>query len=325
MKVSVILPTLNADKYLSELIGSLQSQTLSPHEIIVVDSQSDDGTALLAKRLGAKLVMIERADFDHGGTRNLAAKKATGDVIVFMTQDALPQHDRFLEEIVAPFQDMRVAAVCGRQVARTDSNVLEQMTRDINYPELYIHKTLADLDRFGIKLFFFTNVCSALRRETFLQIGGFPAPIILNEDMMIAAKCITNGFAVVYNPRASVIHSHDYSLKKQFRRNFDIGVSMRMNEWVFHYARAEKEGGRLIKEQLGRLYKQGKWTWIPRWFAEAGAKYLGYRLGVSYKRIPMGLRKKFSMHPDFWLHYDQSQIVREPAIFKPEAQSVSHR
>lgn len=325
MKVSVILPTLNAEKYLSALIGKLKEQTLPPHEIIVIDSESDDRTVHLARHLGAKVILVERKAFDHGGTRNLAAKKASGDAIVFMTQDALPQHDRFLEEIVAPLQDTRVAAVCGRQIARSDSNVLEQMTRQINYPEQYSHKTLADLDRFGIKLFFFTNVCSALRRETFLQIGGFPAPIILNEDMMIAAKCITNGFAVVYNPRAGVIHSHDYSLIKQFKRNFDIGVSMRMNEWLFHYARAEKEGGRLVIEQLGRLWKQGNWAWVPRWFAEAVAKYLGYRLGVSYKKIPMGLRKRFSMHPNFWLNYHQSQIVREPVIFKPEAQTVSHR
>lgn len=324
MKVSVILPTLNAEKYLVQLIGKLQKQTLIPHEIIVIDSQSDDGTLLLAKRLGTKVICIERKDFDHGGTRNLAAEKATGEVIVYMTQDAVPQNERFLEEIVAPFSDTKVAAVCGRQIARTDSNVLEQMTRDINYPELYIHKTLADLNRFGIKLFFFTNVCSAIRRDILLQLGGFPSPIILNEDMMIAAKCITNGYAVVYNPRASVIHSHDYSLKKQFKRNFDIGVSMRMNEWIFQYARAEKEGGRLVKAQLSRLWKQGHWKWIPKWLAEAGAKYLGYRLGVSYKQIPIPLRRKCSMHPDFWYNYNKSQIVREPVIFKAEAQSLSN-
>jgi len=324
VKVSVILPTLNAEKYLVKLIGKLQQQTLKPHEIIVIDSRSDDGTVLLAKRLGAKVMSVEREEFDHGGTRNLAAQKASGDAIVYMTQDAMPQHEYFLEEIVAPLSDTNVAAVCGRQIARSESTVLEQMTRDINYPELYIHKTLADLDRYGIKLFFFTNVCSAIRRDTFLKLGGFPAPIILNEDMMIAAKCITNGFAVVYNPRASVIHSHDYTLKKQFKRNFDIGVSMSMNEWIFQYARAEKEGGRLVKEQLGRLWRQGNWKWIPRWFAEAGAKYLGYRLGVSYKKLPVWLRRKFSMHPDFWFNYHKSQIVREPVIFKAEAQSVSN-
>ncbi|CAI6082018.1 glycosyltransferase family 2 protein [Cohnella sp. JJ-181] len=324
MKISVILPTLNAEKYLVKLIGKLQEQTVRPHEIIVVDSRSDDGTLLMSKRLGTRVMSVERKDFDHGGTRNLAAQKATGDVIVFMTQDAVPHHERFLEEIIAPFADTRVAAVCGRQIARSDSNVLEQMTRDINYPELYIHKTLADLDRFGIKLFFFTNVCSAIRRDTFLQLGGFPAPIILNEDMMIAAKCITNGYAVVYNPRASVIHSHDYSLKKQFKRNFDIGVSMRMNEWIFQYARAEKEGGRLVKEQLGRLWKQGDWKWIPKWIGEAAAKYAGYRLGVSYKKLPVMFRRRFSMHPGFWSNYDKSQIVREPVIFKAEAQSVSN-
>ncbi|MBB6670617.1 glycosyltransferase family 2 protein [Cohnella nanjingensis] len=308
MNISVILPTYQAEPYLPELLKRLKGQSTPPHEIIVVDSSSTDRTVEIAKHSGAKVLVINKEEFDHGGTRNYAAQEASGEVLAFMTQDALPEGRDFLASLTGPLRDSQVAAVCGRQIARANANVLEQMTREINYPEEMIRKSFGDLKRYGIKLFFFTNVCSAIRRDAFMKLGGFPEPIILNEDMILAAKCILSGYSIVYNPDAGVIHSHDYTLMGQFRRNFDIGVSMRMNDWIFQYTTAEREGRKLVKQQLSRLWRGGHWRWIPRWFAEAAAKYAGYRLGLSYRSLPMRLRRKFSMHAGFWLlHEDKLQ------------------
>ncbi|MCC3374108.1 glycosyltransferase family 2 protein [Cohnella sp. REN36] len=307
MRISVILPTYQAEPYLAELIERLQAQSLQPHEIIVVDSSSSDRTVEIASSYDCRVLVIGKSEFDHGGTRNHAAKEASGDVLVYMTQDALPGSREFLEHLIEPLRDAQVGAVCGRQVAREDANVLEQMTREINYPNQMIRKTFEELDRYGIKLFYFTNVCSAFRRETFMKLGGFPDPIILNEDMMISAKCILSGYTVIYNPKASVIHSHNYSIKKQFQRNFDIGVSMRMNSWILQYATAEREGRKFAQEQLSQLWQGGHWRWIPRWFVESAAKYIGYRLGLSYTTLPFGLRQWCSMNPHFWHHHRDLQ------------------
>ncbi|TVX97064.1 glycosyltransferase [Cohnella terricola] len=300
MKVSIILPTLNAELYISVLVSRLRNQTLPPHEIIVVDSNSEDNTVGEAQKLGATILSVERNDFDHGGTRNFAASHAKGDILVFMTQDALPESDTFIEELIAPFSDPKVAAAYGRQIARPEATPIEQMTREFNYPDDSKLKTIADVDKYGIKTFFFSDVCSAIRKDVFVEVGGFPEPIISNEDMIYAAKCILKGYSIAYASEAAVLHSHQYKLSQEFRRNFDIGVSLKMNDWIFQYARPEGEGLRLIKAQLRYLCRPKLWIWLPRWFAESVAKFLGYRMGLSYRRIPRKIVRKFSMHRMFW-------------------------
>lgn len=301
VRASVIIPTLNAAAWLPELIARLKSQSLPPSEIIVVDSSSSDGTAELAAAHGARVVSVARDDFDHGGTRNLAARQAQGDVLVFLTQDALPLDDGFLAALVRPLlEEEGVAAVCGRQVPRPDADVLDRTAREFNYPPEPTRKTLADADRYGIKAFFFSNVCSAVRRDAFEEAGGFPEPAILNEDMVLAARLMQAGYAVAYEPGARVWHSHRYSPVQQFRRYFDIGVSLRMNDRLLRYAKAEGEGARLLRHQLRVLSRERRWGTMPRLMLEAAAKYAGYRLGLAHRKLPLFLCRKFSMHRHFW-------------------------
>ncbi|MBN2980684.1 glycosyltransferase family 2 protein [Cohnella algarum] len=301
MQISVIIPTLNAERYLPALLDRLHRQTVKAHEIIVVDSDSGDRTVAIARENGAKVLQIPKERFDHGGTRNMAASKASGDVLVFLTQDALPEDDRLLEALTRPLAEHpEVSSVCGRQVARPGAAVLERMTAELNYPPEPQHKSLKDLDRLGIKLFFFTNVCAAYRREAFEAIGRFPEPIILNEDMVITARFILNGYTVVYQSEARVIHSHHYTLRQQFRRNFDIGASLRIHNWILKHAKAEGQGVKLVKKQMQQLLQSGDWRSVPRLVLEAAAKYSGYRLGLSYPAIPMFIRKKLSMYSFYW-------------------------
>ncbi|BBI36172.1 glycosyltransferase family 2 protein [Cohnella abietis] len=300
IQVSVIIPTLNAASYLNGLLTRLLDQSVVLNEIIVVDSMSNDNTIEVAQRLGATVLSIDRSSFDHGATRNFAASHAKGDILVYITQDALPSGYHFIEELIAPFEDSQVVAAYGRQVARPEADPIERMTREFNYSMKPIRKSMADVNRYGIKTFFFTNVCSAMRKDFFDKVGGFPEPIISNEDMIFAAKCILQGYSIVYTPKASVVHSHHFTLMQQFRRHFDIGVSLRMNEWLFQYAKPEGEGVRLIKTQLKHLMTARLWMWIPRWAAETVVKYSGYRLGLSYKRIPRKMLKKCSMQRSFW-------------------------
>ena len=106
--VSVIIPTYRAGAALGELLERLWSQTLRPREIIVIDSDSRDGTAELARSLGAIVYEIDQRDFDHGGTRNEAASRAGGEVLVFMTQDAMPASGDLLERS----EERRVGKEC---------------------------------------------------------------------------------------------------------------------------------------------------------------------------------------------------------------------
>jgi rhamnosyltransferase len=113
--ISVIIPTLNAEKTICRLIDNIHKQTFLPIEIFVIDSSSCDRTASLVASLGCKLIIIDRHLFDHGGTRDLVARQASGSILVFMTQDAIPCDNTLLENLVEPLSDRKIAASFAQQ------------------------------------------------------------------------------------------------------------------------------------------------------------------------------------------------------------------
>src|SRR4030042_3906700 len=280
MEISIIIPTLNAGVYIEKLLSLLRAQDTKPLEIIIIDSSSRDNTIDITKRFGAKTIIIPGHTFNHGKTRNLAAVEARGDILVFMTQDALPQDNTLLSKLTAPIQISDIAATFGRHIPRSDASPLEVFARQFSYPDPPSIKAIDDIKRYGIKTFRFTNVCSAIKKELFLKAGMFPEGIRANEDMLMAAKLILNGYKVTYVPDAKVIHSHNCSLLQQFRRYYNIGSSFKNNSWILKYARAEGEGIRFIKEQASFVLKRHKYFWIPYIFLESMTKYAGYRIGL---------------------------------------------
>ncbi|KQO15372.1 glycosyltransferase family 2 protein [Paenibacillus sp. Leaf72] len=301
VKVSVIIPTLNAGLEFVELIQRLQKQTLLPYEIIVMDSSSEDGTPERALQLGTRVLTVLRSEFDHGGTRNTAAAQAKGDFFVFMTQDALPYDEQLLEKLVQPLlDDARTACSYARQIPYPHAGILERLARASNYPREPRLKSKADIDQMGIQTFICSNVCAAYRRETFYEMGSFDAPVIFNEDMFMAATCVMNGYSIAYAAEAGVYHSHDYTLMQQFRRFFDNGVSMCRNEWIIPFSKVGKPGFKLVKTQLQCLLKEHRYHLIPVLFAESAAKLIGYKLGIKHKRLPVFLCRYFSMHKLIW-------------------------
>ena len=280
MKISIIIPTLNASAHMEKLFSMLQAQDIKFLEVIIIDSSSIDNTVDIAKGFGAKTIVIPKHTFNHGKTRNMAAMEAKGDILVFMTQDALPMDYTLLSNLTAPLHLPDIAATFGRHVPRADASLLEVFARQFNYPDKESSKGISDIKKYGIKAFFFSNVCSAIKKELFLKAGMFPEGIRANEDMLMAAKLILNGYKVTYVPDAMVIHSHNYSLLQQFRRYYNIGSSLRNNSWILKYARAEGEGIRFIKGQVSFVLKRHKYFWIPYIYLESMTKYAGYRIGL---------------------------------------------
>lgn len=301
MEISVIIPTLNGEKFIKPLIDSLKRQTVSPKEIIIIDSSSDDSTVRIAQIKGCITKVIDRKAFDHGGTRNLGESMASGDVIVFMTQDAIPRNEKFLGNLTSPLAEPRIAASFARQVAKEDATPIEKFTREFNYPSQTIFKDKDSIQYMGIKAFFFSDVSSAVRKDAFVKVGRFPEKIIMNEDMILAARLILEGFKVAYVSEAEVIHSHNYNFAQQFKRNFDIGVSHNRNRWLLEHARAEGEGLKYVKGQFAFLMKNSSYRkWIPYAMGLTIAKYSGYKMGLWEDIIPLNIKKRFSMHRGFW-------------------------
>jgi rhamnosyltransferase len=300
MKVSVIIPTKNGGKYLGRLFKTLEEQTFKPTQILVVDSSSDDDTLEICKASGADILQIGAETFDHGGTRNLAASMTRGEVLVFTTQDSLFKGNECLKNLVMPLESPTVAASYGRQVPREDANPVEKFVRFFNYPPMELIKGLDDLPNLGVKTFFFSNACSAIKRNAFEEVGGFPQKAIMNEDMFLAAKLLMKGYRIAYQPNAVVYHSHNYSLTTQFKRYFDIGTFFNENRWIRDLTRPEGEGMRYLKEELIFLSANGQKSWIPYALADTAVRFLGYRVGLLEEKLPSYLKKRASRNRGFW-------------------------
>ena len=280
MRVSVIIPTLNAGRWLKRQLDALVNQTVAA-EIIVVDSGSTDDTVSIAKGYDGRvrLVEIPRESFDHGGTRNAALKLCGGEFAVMLTQDALPTDDQCLEALLGAFDDPRVAAAFGRQVAWPDAPEYERLTRAFNYPEAGRTWTEADIPRYGVKSYFFSNVCAAYRRSALEAVGGFDAPIETNEDMLMAARLLHAGYALGYVPEASVWHAHVRTISQEYARNAAAGRVMERYRARLNGADADREGLRLVSFVSRGLLRRGRLGELLTFWVHAAARYMGFRAG----------------------------------------------
>jgi len=279
VSISVIIPTCEAGALLEPLIRSLQHQTVRPDEIVVIDSESSDGTAERARALGAKVIRILRKEFDHGGTRDKAFRQSCGEIVLFMTQDALPADEHYIEHLIAPFEDEKVGAAGGRQIARPDARAYERAVRAFSYPDENRMWDAADIDELGVRAFLISDVCSAYRRSSYELAGGFEQPLMTNEDMLMAASLLDAGFRLAYAGGAAVIHSHHYSLKQEYRRNHLIGRFMQRYQARLHHARETGTGMRLVKYVLGRLIRQRKFGECIAFCFNCAARLAGNRMG----------------------------------------------
>lgn len=304
--VDVIIPTYKPDKSLFKLIDRLNSQTVKPNKIILMNTEEKYYDSLVmgqkhdASGDNLEVHHLSKREFDHGRTRNFGVMKSKADIFIMMTQDAMPADDKLIEKLIAPLEDESIAAAYARQLASVGSSTVEKLTRIYNYPSKSLVKGKKDIERLQIKAFFCSNVCCAYRRETFDELGGFVNKAIFNEDMLFAAKALNEDFRIAYVAGARVFHSHEYSAKQQFKRNFDNGVSHRDNPEVFENIKSEGEGKRMVKTVINKLCANKEASKVPGYIWMSACKYMGFKLGERYDKLPKKLVVKCTTNPDYF-------------------------
>ena len=292
---TVIIPTLNAAETLPRQLDAVLGQRPAPEAVIVVDSQSDDGTVALAASLpGVRVIPIRRGDFDHGGTRDMAIRACGTPFVVLLTQDALPMGPSWAEALLEPFGDERVAAVCARQVARPGARAYEKAVRAFRYPGQSREWGRADLPGLGVRGYLLSDVCAAYRRSAYDAVGGFEHPLMTNEDMLIAADLLNAGWRLAYSAEAVVWHSHNHTLKQEYARNRLIGEFLERYRERFSGAGETGEGLRLVREVSLTLARQGKPGELAAFWLNCGARLLGNRAGK--RRARRGMRARGGEH-----------------------------
>lgn len=313
----VIIPVYKADKKLERLLAMLLQQTLRPAKIILMNTEAEGFTvANLRERVEKvaakndnptlpsveiKIVRVEKKDYDHGGTRNLAVRKYS-DAAYFlcMTQDVIPTDVYLIEKLMRCFGEENVGAAYAGQLAAEHASFTEKYLRLHNYPAESVTKTKADMERFGIKTYMISNACAMYRRSRYEELGGFVTDTIFNEDMIYGAALIEAGDAICYCAKAQVYHTHNYGLTAQFKRSFDMAVSQKNYPDVFGKVSSEKEGFRYVKGALEYCWGQKKFGDMFLFLADAVARYAGFFLGKHYKSLPEKAVLACTLQPAYW-------------------------
>lgn len=298
--VTVIIPTLNAESTLEIQLSQLKNQT-HDIDILVFDSSSTDETMNILKTEDISFKTISRLDFNHATTRNIA-QNYDADFYLFLTQDAIPTDNYLIENLLKPFDDKEVVISYARQIPYKTADATERFARETNYSDISMVKSKESLSELGIKTFFSSNSCAMYRASYFKEVGGFKEGLIMNEDMEFAARAILDDKKIAYCADAKVRHSHVYNVRDIFKRYFDIGIFFKTNEWISHevnkYSSTESTGVKQAKKELMYLLKNSPLS-IPKSIVFSLTKYIAFKLGYQYDKLPLNLRKIFSLHKNY--------------------------
>jgi rhamnosyltransferase len=298
--ISVVIPVKDGGTDLVRCLEAIGRQRVDDEvEIVVIDSSSSDGSAARASSLGASVHTIPAAEFHHGSTRNLGARMARGETLVFTSQDAYAADELWLARLTAALdRDDGIAGAYGRQLPHANATPPEQYFLDFLYGPSPRVQRLRNGDDLTFQATLFSNVNSAMPRALW-EAYPFAEDIVMSEDQEWSRRVLKAGLALVYEPKAAVYHSHVYSVAGAMRRFFDSGASAEHSYVDGSASRAalRKAGAEYAKGELRWLWTTGQRRWIPYTAVYEVAKFAGLQLGRRHRLLPDAFKKRMSAHP----------------------------
>ena len=303
--ISIVIPVKNGGADLVRCLEAIARQRVDEEfEIVVVDSGSRDGSAGRAESFGARVHGIPPSEFHHGRTRNLGARLARGDTLVFTSQDAYAADESWLAHLTAPLRDKeRLAGVYGRQLPHHDARPPERYFLDFLYGPEPRRQRLEEGEELSFEVTLFSNVNSAIPRRTW-EAYPFADDIVMSEDQEWSRRVLRAGFGLVYAPDAAVHHSHAYSVVGAMRRFFDSGASAERS-YVDEQGSSSKSalwkaGVRYGQGEIEWLWTTGQRRWIPYATVYELAKFAGLQLGRQHRLLPNPVKARLSQYPEYW-------------------------
>ncbi len=312
-EVTVAIPVRNGGRQFARTLEALARQTVA-HELLVCDSGSSDGSVELAGAGGARVIEIPASRFSHGGTRNLLMQEAGGGHVAFLTQDAEPADERWLERLLEGFSlASDVALVYGSYLPRPGAapavrleleRWFEGLSPDgaprVDRLTVDERRSAAARELMGARGFF-TDANACISRESWSRVGFREVPYA--EDRVLAIDMLREGFAKAYVPHAAVIHSHDYTALHELERCFDEWRGLcEVYGWREPLSPARRLAG--LRGELGwarrRLEHEGASVpWRLATLASVArhhvVRLIGALLGSRAGRLPASVRGRLSL------------------------------
>ncbi|WP_392340460.1 glycosyltransferase [Moritella marina] len=199
--ISVIIRTLNEERYLDELLQSIENQNrnLFNVEIVIVDSGSTDKTLVIAKNYGCRITYIKKEDFTFGRSLNIGCEFADGEFLVFISGHCIPSSPNWLNELCIPLHEGKSEYTYGRQIGRDTTKFSEQC---------HFNKWFPEYSKIPQNGYFCNNANAAMTKSTWLQFK-FDELLTGLEDMHLAKRLVENSGTISYIATAPVYHIHD--------------------------------------------------------------------------------------------------------------------
>jgi len=316
VEISIIILVKNGGAYLEQVLKRVFSQKGEREfEVLAIDSGSKDDSTEILRRFRVRMKEIPPAVFNHGETRNLGASLSEGTYLVFLTQDAIPGNEAWLENLVKPLrEDPQVAGAFSSHRPRKNCHLMER--RQILQTELVSGKTRRVNSAVGNPEFemnrypfvWFSNTSSCLRREVWEKIPF--RKVAFAEDQDWAERVLEAGYKTVYVPDSIVIHSHNYRPVMNFKRHFEHARAMKeifgkeevpLFKTIFFATRDSVRADFQFFRSEG-----GKKVAFLRWFFPSLFWYLsafsGLWLGSRPEKIPPRWRDRLTL---------QSSIIKQ--------------
>lgn len=275
--ISIICPLYNAINY----IDSLHKSFLMQEEVNILDinyvlTESLDGTEEYLKHNNLKYKKIQRNEFSHSLVREKAAFESTADIVVFVTQDVVIEDKKWLYNLTKDI-DNEIVATYSRQITKYDN--IEKYTREKNYPDISSIVSKEDIEKLGLRTFFFSDASSAISRDVFVKLNGYDNKNLpISEDMYIAYKIIMNGYKIKYCADSVVYHSHKFTLKQIYDRYKLTGNFMKQNSYLDQYG-TNSSGANLAKYILKRIFQDHNYKLLFRYPFDMGVRFIGMKVG----------------------------------------------
>ena len=208
LRCSVIVRAYNEERHIGRLLRGIFEQSIRDIEVIVVDSGSTDRTVEIVESYPSQVISISPKEFTFGRSLNIGCERARGEYLVFASAHVYPVYPDWLERLVAPFEDPKVALAYGKQ--RGDG--FTHFSESQHFAKLYPEQTTLDQPHP-----FCNNANAAVRRKHWVE-HRYDEELSGLEDLEWAMWAKSAGHRIAYIAEAEVIHVHEETPKQVYNR-----------------------------------------------------------------------------------------------------------
>lgn len=219
--ISVLIRSRNNRDQLLELLDDIEAQDYDGQiEIIVVDTESSDGTVELAKSRGARVINIKQSDFSYPKSLNIGFAAAKNDWILSLVDNSALMNNMTFKVATRWTSDQNVVAVYGINLPNKNATLSERLTYGMG--QLYkIRRKAYKTTKRDVKGGFMAANNSFTRRNVWHEIGGFDESYGAGgEDFAFGVTLRNAGRTIVFDPALSLYHTHGLNLLQQIRQVF---------------------------------------------------------------------------------------------------------